>query len=408
MRIELASIGDELLSGRVVNSNASWICQTLKSLGLTVAQITTLPDNKKILYDRLKEALDRADLVITTGGLGPTCDDLTRSVAAELFHSDFQENKELLEDLTRRYKKANASIKDQASVPSKAKLLQNLVGTAPGLLFSEGGKMLVLLPGVPQEMRSIVANELLPYLVKNFPAQNKPVERQLHFALLTESQIDPFLREHQAEYKDLSIGIYPGYGTVSVSLLSPSETTILHVSQQLIEKFSTYFYQETSVEEALHKVLAEKKLTLATAESCTGGQIAAMLTKIPGASNYFLGSIVSYCDALKEKLLRVAPETLKTYGNVSQECVTEMLLGVFSITDADYAIAISGILGPSGGTAKTPVGTVFAAIGKRGAVPAIGIIPVYGNREVMIESASRKVLAHLLRYIVHGTVPFTP
>jgi len=402
MRIEIVSIGDELLSGRIINSNAAWLCSILRELSFKVARQTTLPDETAALKSGLKEVLARSDLVITTGGLGPTCDDLTREVAADLFHSDFYDNPELLIELQKRYGKAVASLEDQARVPKKAIILENLVGTAPGLLFSEGGKTLVLLPGVPAEMRAIVTAAVIPYLKKYFPIKTERLTQELRFSLLTESQIDPFLRKYQKQFPELAIGIYPAYGTVSVSLSSESKVAIKAAAEELKTTFSDYFYEAPSVEEALHIALIQKKLTLATAESCTGGEIAAMLTKIPGASNYFLGSIVAYSNALKEKVLQVSPTTLEKHGSVSKETVTEMLLGLFAATDANWGIAVSGILGPSGGTPEKPVGTVWAAIGKRGERPDVAKIPVFGSRAVMIESASRKVLAHLLRKLVHN------
>ncbi len=405
MQIEIVSIGSELLTGRIVNTNAAFLCARLECEGYRVCLQTTLPDERVPLLRGLKEALARSDLVIATGGLGPTLDDETREVAAELFQSGFRIDEEIKEELRERYPGRFFAVEDQARIPTKATPLKNKVGSAPGLLFSEGGKTLILLPGVPKEMEPLFLEAAFPYIQKRFPVPAKH-RVPLHFCLVFESLLDPHLRKLSSLYPAVEVGIYPAHGTVSVILTSLQEKQLRAFEGDLLLRFGEYRYEATSIAEALQVACIAQGKTLACAESCTGGRVASCVTAIAGSSAYFLGSLVTYSNGMKHSLLGVSEATLASQGAVSAEVVQEMLLGVFRCTEADYAIAVSGIAGPSGGAPDKPLGTVFAALGERGKVPDVGSFKVLGNRETRIFTSSQYLLGALWRKIVKGIPAF--
>ncbi|MCX6990662.1 MAG: CinA family nicotinamide mononucleotide deamidase-related protein [Chlamydiae bacterium] len=407
MRIEVIAIAEEILKGMIINTNSSYISATLSRLGWSSSRHTVLPDEKEALTEGLKEALARSDLVITTGGLGPTLDDITRHVAAELFSSDFTFNKEIAEDLAKRYGKDLPSLADQATVPTKAHILKNAVGTAPGFVFTDKGKTLVLMPGVPPEMQPMLDQEVIPYLKKNFSNNLKPLVETIHFCLINENMLDPLLRQLKNDYPSMEFGIYPGYGVLTVTLKSGNTIDLKAARDRIVSEFPTHQFTGSSgkIEEALSTLLKEQKKTLSFAESCTGGLMAHKITSLPGASDFFLGSLVTYSNQMKEQVLKVAKTTLESCGAVSKETVEEMLHGLLEVSQADYGIAVSGIAGPSGGTQDKPVGTVWAAIGERGKKPDLFRLDIRGSRQTIILISSIKLLASLYRKIRYGVSP---
>jgi nicotinamide-nucleotide amidase len=398
--IEIIAIANEVLCGMTVNTNAAFISEQLSLAGWTISRHTTLPDDPAALEEGLKEALERSSLVITTGGLGPTCDDLTRDVFAKLFDSPLRFDETVAAHLKKRFGNQLISLEDQATIPAKAQPLLNDVGTAPGLVFPH----LIALPGVPQEMRHMFLHKVLPYLKEHFPIPPDRHRETIHLCLLPESAIDPLLREIQADNPEVSIGIYPSYGTVTVFFSGAKKEQVALASQRLQKAFATHIFPTGKIEEAIHETLIQRKKTLALAESCTGGLIASHLTALPGASAYFLGSLVVYSNSLKERLLGVSPETLRQHGSVSPEVASEMLQGLFKATGADYGIAVSGIAGPTGGTPEKPVGTIWAAIGERGKPPHIGTFQARGSRETIILSTTRRLLGHLWRQLAYNVL----
>ncbi len=408
MHIEVVSIGDELLKGMIVNTNAAFISRILFENGYEVSRHTVFSDDPPILDKELRAALSRSSVIISTGGLGSTLDDHTRKIAAMLFGSEFEYNEIVAEDLKRRFGSELRSLKDQSTLPAKAMPLLNTVGTAPGLVFIAPNKMLILLPGVPLEMQMMLTEKVLPLLKEHFPVKSKIEFAKLHLCLLTESEADPFLRELQKRFPDVQIGIYPSYGDVAIMLHSQNGEQLHAVKKACETQFASHFFSSENgkIEEALQQWFIKNRKTLALAESCTGGAIASQIVSVAGASEYFLGSFVVYCDALKTHLLGVSEQTLKTHGAVSAECVKEMLEGVFRNTTTDYAIAVSGIAGPTGGSAQKPVGTVWAAIGERGKPPYIGLFTISGPRSKVIQASTRSLLGALFRKVAHGISPF--
>lgn len=397
--IEVVAIGNELLQGHIVNTNAAEIGKALFTAGYYCRRQSVLPDAKALLKKGLHEALQHHQVVITTGGLGPTCDDTTRQVAAELFDSPVAINAELSADLKKRYGDLPISLEDQATVPTKAFLIKNPLGTAPGFIFNDGKRTLILMPGVPPEMRAMLNAQVIPYLLKHFPPK-MITKATAHFFALSESAIDPAIRDLEKRFPTIQFGIYPSQGTLTIrASTDEGEPSLVNAAiNALIQRFPKKYFSSESIEEAIQELFIQNNWTLSTAESCTGGAIAAKLTKIAGASNYFIGSIVSYSNEMKKSLLHVPKDTLDTHGAVSEQTVSAMATGVLTATGSTFAIAVSGIAGPTGGTPEKPVGTVWIAIAKQGEPPFCKLLHARGNREMNIERSVNAALGDLLTY----------
>jgi nicotinamide-nucleotide amidase len=368
MDVEIVSIGDEVLSGLTVNGNAAFLSRELSERGYSVRRHTTLPDEIEKVRVCLQDAMHRSSFVIATGGLGPTLDDLTREAAATLF------NEKPLE-------------------------LKNHLGTAPGVF----GDNLVLLPGVPREMERMFLEEALPLLEERFPLDKRYYVRRCTLSLLRELEVDPFLRKLQAP--GLEIGIYPSYGSLQIVFrsLHPVDEQI----RKMKEEFPTFYVGEGKIEDAVHREMIAKKKRLGIAESCTGGALAARLVSVPDASLFFSGSIVAYSNEWKERFLGVRHDTLSSYGAVSIETVEEMIQGLFDETECDFALAVSGTLGPKGGTAEKPVGTVYIAVAKRKEFIDVGRLSAPQDRKAGIEFTVQTALGALWRRIAHNTATFS-
>ncbi len=406
MSIEILSIGNELLSGHTVNTNASVISQKLLSHGFAVDRVTCLPDNPALLKEGIEEAMKRSSFLITSGGLGPTGDDLTRDIIAEIYGASLFYNEGLAADLIERFGLNLPTLKDQAMVPKGATIISNTLGTAPGFIL-EGKATTMVLPGVPSQMES-----MLGFVVAHLEKQSlkKHAIVTLYLALLSEQQVDPYLRTLEKEYPEVQIGICPSHGVLSVYLHAEDAKILPPIHDKIAGKFRMHVYSTSNkkIEVALHKWMIDNKKTLAAGESCTGGKIASTLTAHAGSSDYFLGSIVSYSNHLKESALGVSSEALKIHGAVSQEVVIKMARGVKRLTGADYVLATSGIAGPSGGTSDKPVGTVWMAI----VTPEktfTGRLPIkhsVGKRVLIIDYSVTYLLASLYRYLNYCIEPF--
>lgn len=390
--IEVVAIGNEVLSGQTVNSNAAFISKELFQRGYPIIRHTSVADEPQEIEKGLEEALGRARVVIATGGLGPTLDDLTGEVAAKLFNSEIHTDEEVKRDLINRFGDRLTTLEHQSRVPDKAQAIKNRIGTAPGLVFRQGDKLLFLLPGVPLEMKSMLLEDVIPLLEKEISV-GRFHKRILHFCLLKESEVDPLLRQLAQEYPEVSFGIYPQFGTLSVSLSSRLEDRLLKPAETLKKAFEKYFYEAESIEEAVHKKLIAQKKTLSLAESCTGGNVSKRLTAISGASLYYQGGLVCYSNLSKFELLGVPQDTLDLHGAVSKETVEAMVVGAMRIFHTDYSLAVTGVAGPDGGSPQKPVGTVFCAIGFKDRPPYIWKLTGAGSREAIIDRASTHLLA---------------
>jgi nicotinamide-nucleotide amidase len=410
--IEILTIGNEILSGKIVNTNLAFIAKNLKSYGYEVSYHETVGDQIPFIHQGLKQALARADIVIATGGLGPTLDDVTKQASSLYFEKRLCLDQGIKQDLVKRYGHDMSFVDNQATVPENTHIMQNLVGAAPGFVFVQGKKRVYILPGVPSEMESMFMKQALPDIMKHFPLAREFFRKTYYLCHLGENALDPMLRRWQSTFPDLTIGIYPGYGVLSIELFSKKNLSPLE-QQQLDEdikgEFGSYIYstEQPFLPLALQQKLVLSGKTLFLAESCTGGKIAAHIVAQPGSSHYFLGGCVVYSDALKRKILGVKSETLNHYGAVSEEVVKQMLKGGLEISGGDYVLAVSGLAGPEGGSKEKPIGCVVCGLlDKKGPcfvwkIQAKG----RGKRENVIEYTAQYILGALWRYIVYHINP---
>ncbi len=401
-----------MLTGKTINTNASFISGALLSAGFTTKQITTIGDKQEEITVALNDALTCADVIITTGGLGPTGDDRTRQTLCKIFDSEMKLDEKMAADLRCRYGEGLTSLIDQSTVPTKAQIISNRLGTAPGFIFEKEQRKIIALPGFSSQMEVMFLEEVIPYLLKEYNDFDKLTHRSLYFCLLSENKMDRVLREIGVKYPHLDIGISPRYGMLSVYLNAKrGSELVVQVAKEIEAAFPTYYYsdKDSRIEKALHHVLIKNNKTLALAESCTGGTIASRMTALSDASKYFLGGVTSYSNAMKHKILGVAEQTLDMHGAVSRETVIEMAQGIQKISGADYVIAVSGIAGPTGGTQDKPVGTVWGAILEQGVKTFSGKLMLKGlvNRKTMINYASTYLLSSIWRWIHHQIPPFS-
>jgi nicotinamide-nucleotide amidase len=382
MNIEIINTGSELMLGFVLNTHQQWLCRQLADAGYDVARQVAVPDTAQAIQQTVREALGRADFIIVTGGLGPTSDDLTRDLIAELLGKKLRMDATILKHLETFFAQRNRPMpettKVQAQVPEGALVLDNPHGTAPGLAmevrlnpFRDDAKAswLVMLPGPPREMRPMFTNHVLPLLHKHFPLTSEFVCRTLRTAGLGESVVEEKISgELQPLVKaGLELGYCAHYGEVDVRLVARGAhaSKVVNEGETIIrEKLGSHIFgvQDEQLTSTIVQLLTERKQTLVLAESCTGGYVANRITDVPGASAVFLAGMVTYSNEAKQNLLGVRAETLAQHGAVSEPIAREMAEGARKRFNADYAIAITGIAGPSGGTPTKPVGTVFIAL----------------------------------------------
>ena len=374
MLAEIITIGDEILIGQIVDTNSAWMAQQLNNAGIRVKQISSVSDDRQHILNALAEASERAEIIMITGGLGPTKDDITKKTLAEYFGVGFVESKDALENVYRIFEKYNRPMlevnRQQAQVPENCEVILNKNGTAPGMWFNHKGKIYVSMPGVPFEMMYMIEEEVIPKLKATFKL---PVI--IHKTILTAGEGESFLAEKIADIENdlppyIKLAYLPKLGQVRLRLSADGDDAAF--LKQKIDKFSARIVErvgnavvaqeDISLEKALLDLMAEKRLTLSIAESCTGGYLSYLLTQHAGSSKVFLGGAVSYSNELKENLLGVKDETIIKYGAVSEETVTEMVKGALSNFKSDFAIAITGIAGPDGGTTEKPVGTVWIGV----------------------------------------------
>ena len=372
MIAEILSVGTELLLGDVVDTNAAYLSRKLRELGILVYHRQTVGDNPERLEEQLRQSLSRADLVLVTGGLGPTYDDITRDVAAKVFQMPLCHDEKVAEKIRSFFERLGREMSEnnlrQAQVPQGARVLENLWGTAPGLWLEKEGKHLILLPGVPGEMKEIFTHSVSPCL--SHLSGKCFAQSILHFYGISESEMDFRLSDFIQSFSDLSVAPYAGDGEVELHLTAFShskeraEEKCRKAKEEILSRIGEYFYAEgeSSLEEVLVRSFAEKGLTLAVAESCTGGLVSEKITSVPGSSSVMGLCITSYSEEMKEKVLGVSEETLNTDGVYSKACAIEMARGIRSLSGSHLGIGITGIAGPDGGSETDPVGTVYIAL----------------------------------------------
>jgi nicotinamide-nucleotide amidase len=374
MRAEIIAIGNEILQGRTLDTNSHWLAGVLLETGVDVRHIRVISDKRDAILEALATAEARSMLVIITGGLGPTSDDITKKTLADYFNDELVLDESVLEDikqfLERRGKsEINALNRSQAEVPSRCEVLRNRVGTAPGMWFEKEGIVFVSTPGVPLEMKEIMTRHVLPKLGQTveLPAV---VQRTALTHGIPEAELARRLESWERTLGDeILLAYLPTPGVVKVRLTARGKdrerlTALVEEKMETLRREvgdDIFGYDDQSLEEVVGDMLATRNATVATAESCTGGTIAARLTSVPGASRYYLGSIVSYANEVKCEQLGVDPKILEAKGAVSREVVEQMARGVRDKMKADFSVAVSGIAGPDGGTEEKPVGTVWIA-----------------------------------------------
>lgn len=374
MFAELITIGDELLIGQVVDTNSAWMGRELNNIGIEVLRIVSVRDREEEILEAIDNAMKRVNIVLVTGGLGPTKDDITKQTLCKYFNTELIFSEEVFENAKRVLAgkiPMNKLNKGQAMVPKNCTVINNPVGSASVSWFERDGKVLVSMPGVPQEMTTVMAESVLPKLHERF--QTDVIMHQTFLVQhYPESVLAEKLEAWEVALPDcIKLAYLPKLGIIRMRLTGRGHDrkeveTLLNREKAKLETIlgeDIFSEEDTPLEVIIGELLKKRKLTVSTAESCTGGSIAERLTSIAGSSEYFKGSIVAYSNKVKKELLHVSSETLEKYGAVSEETVVEMVKGAMKALKTDCAVATSGIAGPGGGTPEKPVGTVWIAAG---------------------------------------------
>lgn len=373
IRAEVITIGDEILFGQITDTNTQWISTELTNIGIRTVRKSSVGDQADAILQILNEAHQRAEVIIITGGLGPTKDDITKKTLCTYFGVGMVRNETALALVTDFFEKRGREMTElnrgQADLPANAVYMQNDWGTAPGMWFVHEGKVYVSLPGVPFEMKHLMTNRILPKLRETF---EMPIIK--HKMIRTIGIGESFLAERIEAWEDalpahIKLAYLPHFGQVRLRLTATGDDETLldrELAEQvakvmpLIEK-NVFGFDDDELETVIGRLLTDQKLTLGIAESCTGGYVSAQITKVPGSSAYFQGSVVSYSNDIKIKQLGVSPDTLAQHGAVSEETIRQMAEGVRTVLNTSIGIATSGIAGPDGGTPDKPVGTIWIA-----------------------------------------------
>jgi nicotinamide-nucleotide amidase len=378
MTAEIITIGDEILIGQITNTNSACIACELNLIGISVGRMTTVGDTKEEIITSIKEAAVRAEIILITGGLGPTSDDITKPALCEYFDTKLVFSHEVYSFveafLQKRGGTMNELNKSQAMVPESARLLLNPVGTAAGLWFEKDHKIFIAMPGVPFEMEKMMIDQVLPSINEKFD-----LPYIYHKTILTAGVAESKLAIDIADWekqlpKSIKLAYLPTLGMVKLRLSGYGNEAVKDLVEEDVMKLQSllgdiiYGYDQETLEIALGNILMQQNKTLATAESCTGGNIARLITSISGSSSYFNGGIVAYSNDIKHNLLKVPMELITNNGAVSKQVVESMAINILDIMNVDYSISISGIAGPTGGSVEKPVGTIWVAIASRKSV----------------------------------------
>jgi nicotinamide-nucleotide amidase len=383
MIAEIITIGDEILIGQIVDTNSAWMAMQLNMAGIKVKQISSVSDDKAHIVKAIREAEERADLILMTGGLGPTKDDITKNTLADYFNSKLVINEQVLAMVTEFFSKRGRELTElnrkQAEVPENCTVIMNYNGTAPGMWFGQKGKIYISMPGVPFEMQAIMSDYVIPELRRKFE-----LPEIYHRSVLTNGIGESFLAERIEAWEDklaeknIRLAYLPSPGIVKLRLsasgkdaaqLKKEVDTAVEELQPIIDDYifgyEEYGKEPEQLEHIIAKLFIEKGLKLALAESCTGGYISHLVTSVAGCSAYYQGCIVPYHNAFKQELLQVDPGVFETDGAVSEACVVQMAQHALKKFGSDVALAVSGIAGPGGGTEEKPVGTVWIAVASK-------------------------------------------
>ncbi len=382
MQAALITIGEELLIGQVIDTNSAWLGQKLNELGIKVMKRVSVPDNPDLIAQAFNLCMSHYDIIISTGGLGPTSDDNTKEMLCKLFDSELIEDRETVEHIKQFFANRGLSLSEvnrrQGWVPNKATIMHNELGTAPGLYFHEGKTHVFALPGVPFEMKNLFENKVTTHL-KMYLAKGTVIHETITVSGIGESFLSDKIRTWEENIpEDISLAYLPSPGLIrlrlsmSINYEEKGRTQLKKLFQELRPQVEEFFMSDRDerAHETLFRTLKDLNKTVSTAESCTGGTLASLITSIAGSSTIFKGSIVAYENAIKQNVLNVNASDLESHGAVSKEVVEQMAANVRKLMKTDYAIATSGIAGPDGGTDEKPVGFVWIAIAWEGGVLA--------------------------------------
>lgn len=372
MKADIITIGDELLIGQVVNTNAAWLGTALGKIGISVRRSICISDDEGEIISALDESLKNVQVVIITGGLGPTNDDMTKQALNKYFNSNLVFNEKVYEDIERLFKERGREVSPinrmQAEIPDKSKPIFNKLGTAPGMWFEKDGKIAVSLPGVPYEMKAMMAEQVLPSL-----AEKLKTPLIIHKTIHTIGVPESFLAEKIKSWEDalpknMKLAYLPSMGCVRLRISATGKNNHADEVEEQIQHLKLlindhiFGYDDDTLEKIIGEKLLARKQAVATAESCTGGYIAHLITSVPGSSAYYLGSVVAYDNEVKKNLLKVNAGDIETYGAVSGQVAYQMALNVKEVLKSDFSISVTGIAGPGGATKEKPVGTVWIGV----------------------------------------------
>jgi nicotinamide-nucleotide amidase len=374
MKAEIISIGNEILCGNIIDTNANYIIKKLEEINFSVQHVSAVGDDEKELVTLLKNAYCRSQVIVTTGGLGPTEDDITFQSIARAFQLKLVKYPEAEKHMSNLLNRINISISQsnlkQAYLPEGSRCIINHLGTAPAMILEKEGRIIIALPGVPLEMKNLMVEEVIPFLQQKFPSLKYKQSRIIRISGLGESSVNEIIKDFIHQNKRLNIGIYATPDDIQIqlnALANSAEETVSILgtaTEQLKTLLGNYIFgfDQQSLEEVIGNMLRKSKRTLAVAESCTGGILGGMITCIPGSSDYFKGGIISYSGEIKEKLLGIPRETMIQYGQVSEQVARAMAQGVRKKCYSDIGLSITGIAGPEGGSKEKPVGLVYIAL----------------------------------------------
>ncbi len=409
-KVEIITIGDEILIGQIVDTNSAWMAVELNKAGFEVAQITSVHDEASQIAESLDNALERCDIVLFTGGIGPTKDDITKQTLCMYFGTTLVFNQEVYDNiemlLRNRMRAMNELTRMQAMVPRNCTVIQNPVGTAPITWFEKNDKVVVSMPGVPYEMKNAMRTEVIPRLQKQFKT---PVI--FHKTMIVQGYPESALAIKIADWENalpshIHLAYLPNDGIVKLRLSGVSEDGLaleFEINQQAatltdILGNAIIAFEDSPLEVQIGSLLAIQGKTVSTAESCTGGNIARLISSVAGSSAYFTGSVVAYANEVKSHLLGVSADDIRNYGAVSSQVVEQMAEGVRRLMKTDYAIATSGIAGPSGGTPDKPVGTVWIAVSSVSGTSS-QLYQFNGNRELITNRTTQTAMLMLRELI---------
>lgn len=375
VKVEIITIGDEILIGQIVDTNSAWMAVELNKAGFEIAQITTVHDAKEQIIEALELALVRADIVLFTGGIGPTNDDITKQTLCSYFNTQLVFDESVLKNIeqlfsNRPHLTINELTRAQAMVPENCTVIQNLVGTAPVTWFDKDNKVIVSMPGVPYEMKNIMSTEIIPRLQNQFKTPTL-LHKTVQVYGFGESALAIKIADWENELpENTKLAYLPNSGIVKLRLSGVSDNMLeleFSMNQQISKLHhilgdTIVAFEDISMEELVAKLLISKNKTISTAESCTGGYIAHLFTSIPGSSAFFKGSVIAYSNEVKANILKVSAADIESEGAVSQTVVEQMATNVRKLLKTDFGLATSGIAGPTGGTPDKPIGTVWIAV----------------------------------------------